>query len=59
MALLLALLTCRTVRSKSNIVTFLHVFSPGSSQTFFPVRALFSAAAAGEWTGLAVLIAHG
>jgi len=59
MALLLALLTCRTVRSKSNIVTFLHVFSPGCPETFFPVRTLFGTTSAGKWAGLAVLIAHG
>jgi len=59
MALLLAFLTCRVTGNKSNIVTVLHVFSPGSSQTFFPVRALFGTTSAGKWTGLAVLIAHG
>ena len=59
MALLLAFLTCRVTGNKSNIVTVLHVFSPGSSQTFFPVRALFGATSAGEWTGLGVFTAHG
>ena len=48
----------RMARSKSHIVAFLHVFSPRSTETFFPVRALFGATSAGEWTGLAVLIAH-
>ena len=56
---LFGLLASRMARSESYIVAFLHVFSPGSTKTFFPIRALFSAAAAGEWTGLAVLIAHG
>jgi len=48
----------RMASSKSHIVAFLHIFSPGSTQTFFPVRTLFCATSAGEWTGLAVLIAH-
>ena len=58
-ALLLSLLTCRMVRSKSYINTFLHVFSPGRTEAFFPVGALFGAAPAGEWARLAVLIIHG
>jgi len=59
MALLLAYLTCGVAPSKPDIVTVLHVFSPGSTKTFFPVRALFGATSTGEWTGLAVLITHG
>ena len=46
------------VRRKSYIVAFLHVFSPGCTKAFFPIRALFGAASAGEWARLAVLIAH-
>jgi epoxyqueuosine reductase QueG len=56
---LLAFLAGRTADSESNIVAFLPVFSPGSSQAFFPVRALFGATSAGEWTGLGVVTAHG
>ena len=56
---LLGFSTGRMARSKSHIVAFLHIFSPGSTQTFFPVRTLFCATTAREWTGLAVLIAHG
>ena len=56
---LLGFSTGRMVRSKSDIVTLLHVFSPGCPETFFPVRALFGATAAWEWTGLGVLMTHG
>ena len=56
---LLGFSTGRMVRSKSDIVTVLHVFSPGCPETFFPVRALFGTTSAGKWTGLAVLITHG
>ena len=56
---LLGFLAGCTARGKSNIVTFLHVFSPGSTKAFLPVRALFGTTSAGKWAGLAVLIAHG
>ena len=59
MALLLAFLTFGVAPRKSNIVTVLHVFSPGCPETFFPVRTLFGTTSAGKWAGLAVLIAHG
>ena len=56
---LLGFSTGRMVRSKSDIVTVLHVFSPGCPETFFPVRALCGATAAREWTGLGILMTHG
>ena len=56
---LLGFLAGCTARGKSDIVTLLHVFSPGCPETFFPVRALFGATAAWEWTGLGVLMTHG
>jgi hypothetical protein len=59
MASLLAFLAGRMTRSKSYIVALLYVFSPGCSEAFFPVGALFGTTSAGEWAGLAVLIAHG
>ena len=58
MTLLLGFPASQIARSKSHIVAFLHVFSPRSTKTFFPIRALFGATSAREWTGLAVLIAH-
>ena len=58
MAPLLAFLVGRVTCSKSHIAAFLHVFSPGRAQTFFPVWALFGTTSAGEWAGLAVFIAH-
>lgn len=58
MALSLGSIARCPARSKSNIVAFLHGFSPRRAETFFPIWALFGTTSAGKRPGLAVFITH-